>query len=367
MPFSILRPCSEANFLEPLKSMVPICLLTAFSVVLSDSSHAVSKPAIEVHFELEKDLFLFNELYNDKEQEFIRLVCEESKKKWGFLEWCPSLDSNASRGDESVSRTGDDAPQAVDASPSVSDQTSVEVKPVWIIKVETDPQKKGSMPGAIVLKHYLKFNSNEIDLGESVELYGPTSPKTLRDPRGLGIDIRAALDDSFGKGTEWTDGIRLIKKTIPITNDLRFDDFYVDKNGLKFIPIPYALCDLGLVKKARFRVELVDTESDEQYFDIKKYGSINDIDPADRLMYGTLEDWNLFFPDLEPKPHGPIKHNEQAIKNLLTNKRVKVFMHEDSLDIGASCEMNDGLATSGPYLNFYGRRSYGYRGILRDE
>lgn len=373
----IIKPWDATNIVEPLKSVMLILLLTSFSILFSDNTLAESKPAIEVRFEIGEGPFLFNKLNDNKEQEIISIVCEKSKEKWGFLDWCPSLGHNASEGGEGSSQTVDDAPQSLgdasqpsdvtpqavsdvlqtsDNAPSVSAEASGKIKPVWIIKLEMDPLDSNPNLGPIVLKHLLEINNNQFDLGEQVELYEPAGPIPSRKPDEMAGKIISNLRDLFTEaGREWSTATKVLKMNIPITYGVDFHDY----SGEKFVTIPYKLCDLKLIDEARFFVRLIGTKFPKDSFTIR-YVDVSENDEQIDFLYGDLEDWKVRQPRLNPKPEGSIPINDDGtptedgkiIIKLLTDFKKKVYMHpEEPLGTGGDCQMENGVVTTGPELN----------------
>lgn len=307
--------CDAFHIANHLKATFPCLLLVAFSAFSGDEILAASKPTINVRFEMDQGLFNFEDVDNKGKEAIIDQVCEESRKKWGFLAWCEDSDGG----------------------------TSTATWTVRLAVVPRPPAEDDELTKRVFIQHFLRPPQNESDLDplQSTELYDYHQPKPINDPGDLLEKILWGIAQQFQSQEEWEKTINQLK-TIPLTGDLQI----FTRKGRKFITVPYSLCDLGLEEHVKFKVELTIDDFFEDDFDLQKIGVVDpELDPNLKdFIVGKVTRWNVNSEVVEPNPIESPSVESEKLLELLTKYEKSVFI--DEFDIGSGCAVNNtGLVT----------------------
>lgn len=296
-----------------LKSILSLSLLMAIGMLMGERVYAESKPNIQVEFEMDQGPFKFNDLDANEKKQIIDLVCLESQKRWGFLNWC-----------------GDAKPQAV-----------------WTVRLVVNP--KITEPGeaiteAVTLQHILKPTLGESgkNLKENTELYAFYKPKPIRDTdkdRDLLTEkIVQGLTEQFEPLRKWTEGYKYLR-TIPLTNKT---GIYTKTNGKKYITIPFSLCELQLKKNASFSVDLGIESGSDDSFKLKKIGVVDSsVDSTQKdYIFGIVTMWEVYSETVNPVPTSSANIEGEELPKLLESYEKSVYLDEGEFAIGSICSVD---------------------------
>lgn len=304
-------------------------VLAAFSIFFVGNTLAASKPGIQVRFEMDRlamDQRRSNVTYLDDtaRKKVIDLVCQESRKRWGFLEWC--------------GESGDEASQAI-----------------WTVRLVIEPRERSpdNQSGErVLLNHFLQPTPNDetrIDLKErSAEMYSYFGPK-WSDETELLRKIISTLKTQFDSQVGWV-GANKYLRTIPIANDLVILEQSQGGKKYKFISIPFRYCDLALERGSTFKVTLDFEPGTIDEFYIQSIGELPAMESADsedvlKFIQAKVSDWNVnsLLDDPEPFPTSK-KYISSDVEEVLQSHAKNVFV--EMYDIGPGCAVSNGLVLS---------------------